>query len=268
MENIQNTEIQEIEEKNHRNLVRRERIGKTFGSAYMRVVAILYTVYIAIDLFAGFINATSCTSDIILQSSSWLGLMITRFVPNIITCVCLWLVFSTAHNKHEVNSFALKVLMWLMIVLGVAVLIHLVGGTLAIIFREDVYSFEGLNYFETVTLTLVIFITLNVIKILLYVIMTISLRSLIKDKVCEAPMKLGKLCGVLLIIFGGIYALSMVSLYNIFDAIIETFHLNSHAILQYLIFIYENPLNYLLIGITMVFLGVVILLFNNRKETE
>lgn len=268
MENNQNLEIQQIEERNHRNLVRREKIGKTFGSGFMRVVAILYTIYISIDLFVGFVSTTNCNTDVVIQSASWLGLMITRFVPNILTCVCLWIVFSTAHNKHEINLFVMKVLMWLMIVFGVVTLIHLVVGTLEFIFDTPAEYFDGLNYFGTVALTLVVFITLNVIKILLYVLMVIGLRSIVKDKIGEAPIKLGKLCGVLLIIFGGIYALSMVSLFNIFDAIENSYLLDINDILKYVLFIYKTPFNYLLVGVIMVFLGLVIFQFNNYKELE
>lgn len=268
MENNENIIDVEFEERNRRNLVRRERLAKTFGSGFMRVVAILYTIYVSLDLFAGFVYSTSCDTNVMLQSVSWMGLMITRFVPNILCCVSLWAIFSTAHNKHEACPLAIKSLMWVMIVLGVVTCIHFVTGTVIFIISENVILFESLNYMETVILSISLFSCLSLVKIFIYILIIIGLKGITEDKKMEKPIKLGKLLGVFLIICGGLYALNMVSIMNISDSIIESFNLEVNELFSSMLFIYENPFNPLLMGILMVFLGVVVLRFNYRKEAE
>ncbi len=266
MENQENLYEQSLEDINSKNLERREKIGKTFGSGYMRTVCILFTIFVAIDLFVGFISTTACDSDIMLQSLNWMGLMITRFVPNIICCVFLWMLFSIAHNKHEISVSVFKALKWMMVIFSIITLIHFVVGTVGFILTENVKVFNVIEYNGTVILAIVILFIVSAIKILLYVFMIIGLDSLIKDEIGYAPIKMGKFIGILLITLGGFYALNMVTLVNISNEIINAFYFKKHSFMQFWVFIYQNPLNILLVGIAMVFIGIVVLLFNRRSE--
>ncbi len=266
METIENVNEQSLEDINSKNLERRERIGKTFGSGYMRTVCILYTIFVAIDLFAGFVSSISCGSDIMLQSLNWMGLMLIRFVPNIICCVFLWMLFSIAHNKHEVSVSVFKTLKWIMVIFSIITLIHFVVGTIAFILTEYVKVFNVMGYYGTVILAIVILFIFSVVKILLYIFMIIGLDSLIKDKDGGSSIKMGKFIGILLIVLGGFYALNMVTLVNISKEIIIAFYFKEHSFIQFWLFIYQNPLNILLVGIVMVFIGIVVLLFNRRSE--
>lgn len=270
MENNVNTiENDQLQDVHKQNLVRREKIGKTFGSGFMRTIAILLTVFVSLDLFAGFVSTTTCDSSIFIQSVSWMALVVTRFVPNIIGCIAIWAIFSTAHGKHEINLLGFKTLRCVIIVMGIVVVLHLIGGIIMLVVNINyVIPIESLSVIGTVTLSIVIFTIFELIQLLIYILVFVSIDSVIKNKNGEEPMKLGKLTSITLIIVGSLMVLNFVPIINIINEIVEAFELRGVVIYRIISFIYQNPFSVILGGIIMIFGGIVILLFNNSKQIE
>lgn len=81
-------------------------------------------------------------------------------------------------------------------------------------------------------------------------------------------MKNGKTTSVLLIVVGSLMVLNIVPIINITNEIVDAFDLRCVNVYQAVSFMYQNPISIILTGIIMIFAGIVILLFNNRKQIE
>lgn len=270
MENdINVVESDQLQDVHKKNLVRRERIGKTFGSGFIRTIAILLTIFVSLDLFAGFVSITACDGSVFFQSVSWIALVVTRFVPNIIGCIAIWAIFSTAHGKHEINLLGFKALRCVIVVMGIVVVLHLVGGIIMLALNTNyATSIDSLSVVGTVILSIVIFTIFELVQLLVYIFVFVSINNLIKNKTGEEPMKLGKLTSVTLIAVGSLMVLNFVPIINIMDEIVRAFNLRNIPIYRAVSFIYQNPVSIILGGIIMIFGGIVVLLFNNRKQIE
>lgn len=270
MENNGNILVDEqVQDVHKKNLVRRERIGKTFGSGYMRTIAILLTIFVSIDLFAGFVTITTCDRQIFFQSISWISLVVTRFLPNIICCIAVWAIFSTAHSKHEINLTGFKALRIIIIILAIVTIFHLIGGIVMFALNTNfVRPIDSFSTPGTVILSMVVFAIFKLVVLLVYVFMFISVNSLVKGQDGEKPMMLGKTTSIILVVVGSLMVLNFVPIFNIIDEIVRAFDLTSVNVYQVISFIYQNPISIILGGIIMIFTGIVILLFNNRKQIE
>lgn len=254
---------------NRKNLIRRERIGKILGSGLMRTIAILLTIFVSIDLFAGFVNITACNGQVFFQSVSWIALVITRFVPNIIACMAIWAIFKTAHNRHEINLLGFKALRCVIAVMCAVIVIKLIGGiTMFLVNVNYVTPIDTLTKSSTIILSIVIFAIVEVIQLIVYRFVFVSVHSVVKNEKGENPMKNGKTTSVLLIVVGSLMVLNIVPIINITNEIVDAFDLRCVNVYQAVSFMYQNPISIILTGIIMIFAGIVILLFNNRKQIE
>lgn len=272
MNDNQINEIQiskEQEKINKINLNRRQRTGSTYGSGFMRTICIVFTIFLALDFFLGFMSFVTTSGDIsaVVSSLYWMVIMVLRFLPNICACISLWIIFSKSHNAREIPSFGFKLMMIVVIFQAAVSFITLIIGTLYIIINSNIIiPMEGLDYSFTIILILSIFIIVQLCKILLYVFITISLVGISKDKDGIRPIKLGYISSILCLVFGGFILLNVIPAFNIIQESIISLQLNDSIAYSLIEVFVENPFTQILFGLMIGFGGLIGLLHMKKQK--
>lgn len=270
--NILNNEIKEQDKINRINLYRRERIGSTYGNGLMRTIAILFTIFLALDFFLSFISFMASQTDIpvIISSLYWIIIMMFRFIPNLLTCIAIWIIFSKAHNKRKISSVGFKIMNIILIYQGIFAFITMIIGVIYILSAPDVVAIEGLSLTGSYILMIALFVIVQLVKILLYTFLSISVSGIFKDKKGLKKLPLNFATSIIALVIGGLLIINMIPLYNILNESIYSLRLVYTD--EYYLFevILMNPFNMIFYGIFIAFGGLIGLQYclKQKKITE
>ena len=255
--------------RNKINLHRHERIGATYGNNFMRTIAILFTIYMILDFFLSFMSFATYQYDVyvIVSSLYWMFIMVIRFIPNLVTCIALWIIFTKGHNAREVSVLGFKMIQIIMIFQAVFSFITLIVGSIIIVSSSNqIIPMDGLTKLGTFVLILSMFIFVQLVKIIIHVILTISVASILDDKKGLNRFKFGYLSSVLCIVIGLLLILNIIPSYNIIFESIYSLPIAYNRVYPLFETILLNPLNIIFYGIFIGFGGCIGLLYIRKQN--
>lgn len=271
MENNEYVQFQPTKEQekiNKIHLHRRERIGQTYGSGLMRTIVIIFTIFLSLDFFLSFMSfiTSQYSVSVIVSSLYWMVIMVIRFLPNVVTCIALWIIFSKAHNHRKISVAGFRLMQIILIFQGVVSLISMIIGVIYIVCEPSVIAMEGLSESGTYILMIALLVIVQLVKILLYTFLSISVSGVFKDKKGLNKLPLGFGSSIVALVVGGLLLINMIPLYNILSESIYSLGLEYTDLYYLFETVLLNPLNMIFYGIFIGFGGLIGLLYCIKQK--
>lgn len=253
------------------------KVNSMLGSPQMLAIAILLTCFISFDFLFGLIATTNIWANILLQSAVWMFILLFRFLPHILACVCVWLFVSNGRKNKQPSILSIKMFKIVCIaqlcigaaeLLGICILALVKWIRFA--FNPSYGSYVMPNYSDTVLF--IMFLMLVVITVFFVIFYCVLIRYVSQiQKVSETgtlPVKNSILTALLLLIGGSMLILNLSIMMNVTDELARVYGIMGDPIYNCYSLVYLNPLNILCMGAIMIIGGISVLVFHNKMKTK
>lgn len=231
---------------------------KVFGGTYFLLIAVFFTIFVAIDGLIGFVNFAVQMSreNIVVSTLTWLLLLIVRFAPNILIVVGLWLLHFKAVTRGTISKPGKYLIKVSLIINLVFMLFTLVYGSYVLI--SSYYSYNsttiyGLNSYSSLIVSLVYLYFWIIFKFVVTLLMLIMISSI---KYNLKTVALRKTASIFAIVFGGLILVNFFSVIKFTNEILSCFEYGFNSFANTFIYMYSNFFTVGCVGGLMLSIGI------------